>query len=430
MSHRPLVRGGVTLAVAATMLLLAGCGTPPAPREAPTPRATAQPSPTTSPTAPATPRPTAAARIPAGTQLTDISFVSPTLGFALGENCVAAPTCRAVVVATTDGGTSWTASSAPPAAVGSTAVTTTPSEPVATVGRLTFANPLDGWAWGPGLYATSNGAVSWAKVAAAGPVLGLTVVGGEVWAVEADCGGATGGACPLVLETAPISGGTWSPLAGVPAVDAMSASLAATAGGDAWLEAAVPAGAGSGTSLLLDATGDGGATWAARTVPCPLAPPGTTDPLAAYGSATLWIGCVSEPGAGSQSKAIYTSADGGASWSLAGSSGPAAAGVPAALGRVPIAGYLEQLVLNGPQVGWMALARGTLMVSRDGGRTWSPAISAQAVAAGSGVVRLSLAGSSAFAIADGVTLPTGSPASAAVYRSTDAGASWSAVPLG
>ncbi len=427
--HRP--RPGGLLAAAGALALLAGCGAQPAARTSPSPRATASPSPTPAPSAAPSPSPTVPRAIPAGMQVTDVSFVSPTVGFALGENCLAAATCQAVIVTTADGGVTWSAAAAPAAAVGGAPVTTASGAAANGVAHLTFASPLDGWAWGPGLYATSDGAASWSRVATAGVVLSLAVVGGQVWAVEADCGGGTaGGACPLVLESAPQSGGSWSPVSGLPATDAVAASLTATTGADAWLEAVVPSASGGGTALLLDATTDGGTAWVARSVPCREAAPGVADPLGAYGASTLWLGCVSQPAAGNQAKAIYTSADGGASWSLASSTGPAAAGVPAAQGRIPTGGYLDQLALTGPATGWMALGRGTLLTSLDGGRTWTGAIPVNAVAAGSGVVRVSFAGGSGFAIADGVSLPGGTSASAVVYHATLSGGGWAPVPLG
>jgi len=416
-------------ALAAAVVALAACGAAPARRPAPTPHATARATATPTPTRPR-PTPTASATIPAGIQLTDVSFVSPTLGFALGENCRAAQSCLAVTLATADGGGHWRAAPAPVAAVGSTSVSAVPGESADSVSRITFANPQDGWLWGPGLFATSDGAATWTRVATTGPVLALAAVGADVWAVQADCGGAgAGGACPLVLESAPLGGGSWSPVAGLPSVDGMAAALTATGGGDAWIEAVVPTAGGSGTALLIYATADGGSTWVRRADPCPTPPAGSADPLAAYGSATVWLGCVGQEAAGSQAKAIYTSADGGSSWTLAGSSGPSAAGVPAAQGRVPAGGYLDQLALTGPGVGWMALGRGTLVVSRDGGRSWTPAIAAGAVAAGSGILRVTFVAGSGWAIANGVSLPGGS-AAAVVYRTGDGGGSWSPVPIG
>ncbi len=419
--------GAAAALLAATGLLVAACGAVPAKHPRPTPSVTARPTPTARATPRATPH--AAPTIASGTELDDVSFVSPSRGFALGESCTTAPACRAVLLTTIDGGQTWQPATNPPAAVGPSGVTTATGGAGPTVGRLTFASTADGWAWGPALFATTDGGQSWTRVTTTGPVLALAVVRADVWAVEADCGGAaSGGACPLVLESAPLAGGSWAPVVGLPSIDAVAAELVTGGGGDVWLEAVSP-GPSQTPSLLLYATTDGGTSWVRRTDPCPLPPPGTPDPLAAYGSTTLWVGCTSQPAAGNQGKAIYTSSDGGITWTLASSSGPAAMGVPAPTGQLTTIGYLDQLALTSPQVGWMALGRGTLLTTRDGGRTWSAAIPIDEVAGGGGIVRVAFVGGSGWAIANQASLP-GGITTATVYRTPDGGTTWSPVAVG
>lgn len=362
--------------------------------------------------------------------LTALSFVTPKDGYVLGSRCHgSAPTCKTVVMATLDGGQTWKASAPPSAAAGDGPVTTTGGPGVSAVTDITFANRLDGWAWGPSLYATTDAAASWRRIATLGQVLALAVVGKQVWVVEAGCTSQTRrGACPLVLQSAPIGGGAWTSTPGLPPVRATAATLVATSSEEAWLEVAGPSAGGGGSPLILYGTSDAGTTWKLREDPCRFAVPGSgADPMAAVGVATVWLGCAGEPGAGSQAKAIYTSTDAGRTWKLAGSSGPAGAGPPAR-GTVPLAGYLQQLVVTSPTVAWMALARGTLMVTRDGGRTWEAAIPSALLAGSSGAAAVAFAGpTSGWALAGVVGEPGGSSATDVVFRTVDGGRRWAPV---
>ena len=90
--------------------------------------------------------------------------------------------------------------------------------------------------------------------------------------------------------------------------------------------------------------------------------------------------CGGQPGAGMQGKALYRTTDGGEYWTTVGAdiygingfshTGP------------PVDGYVHSLFLLNQSVGYIGLDRGGFYVTRDGGKTWSPAFTA-AVPAGS-----------------------------------------------
>lgn len=110
------------------------------------------------------------------------TFISADEGWALGAGRCETPPCTAVVH-TVDGGRHWTALATPRVALAETAdVTTTPGR----VSRIRFTSKLDGWLWGPALYATHDGGQTW-KAVAVPPVLSLAANGGTVWAVAATC---------------------------------------------------------------------------------------------------------------------------------------------------------------------------------------------------------------------------------------------------
>ncbi|MHB1574957.1 MAG: beta propeller repeat protein [Candidatus Dormibacteria bacterium] len=84
--------------------------------------------------------------------------------------------------------------------------------------------------------------------------------------------------------------------------------------------------------------------------------------------------------------------------------------------------------MTSPTVAWMALARGTLMVTRDGGRTWEAAIPSALLAGSSGAAAVAFAGpTSGWALAGVVGEPGGSSATDVVFRTVDGGRRWAPV---
>ena len=142
--------------------------------------------------------------MPAGFTPRSASFVSAATGYVLGV-VTTCPSHRCVAIArTTDGGTTWVSLAAPAAGYG-TGVT-----------EVRFDDPLDGWAFGPGLYVTHDGAKTWQQVDVGGAITQLAASGGYVDAVSscapAGCEGraslwqaaASGGAFTKVLVSSKV----------------------------------------------------------------------------------------------------------------------------------------------------------------------------------------------------------------------------------
>ncbi|MCW3035522.1 MAG: hypothetical protein JWM17_834 [Actinobacteria bacterium] len=151
------------LAIAATVAL-AGCASKPAagpqgsPTPAPTVTGSASPTSTVSPPATVpTQTSTPAAGppggpVPKGFAPASVTFVSPQTGWVLGATC---PTCTVSVLRTRDGGQTWAGIPGPPASLslqGGTGVR-----------KLRFADPGNGWAFGPDLWVTHDGGSHWAR---------------------------------------------------------------------------------------------------------------------------------------------------------------------------------------------------------------------------------------------------------------------------
>jgi hypothetical protein len=171
----------------------AAAGAAPAAGTGAGPATTAAASATTAPpAASAAAAPAPSGQVPAGFTIRSVSFVSATEGFALGASAIAH---------TLDAGRTWTALPAPP--------TTNVSE-------LRFANAEDGWAWGPDLWVTHDGARTWHQ---------LIVPGGEgrVYDLEASAGTvhmAVFDGQAFRVATAPVGSDSFSLSLGSPSVPA------------------------------------------------------------------------------------------------------------------------------------------------------------------------------------------------------------------
>ena len=72
--------------------------------------------------------------------------------------------------------------------------------------EVRFADPADGWVFGPDLWSSHNGGTSWTRVnlGAGAQVEALEAAGGTVDAVVAIAWSANAGPCPASLETSPV----------------------------------------------------------------------------------------------------------------------------------------------------------------------------------------------------------------------------------
>lgn len=285
--------------------------------------------------------------VPGGFAPQSVTFVSADVGWVLGT----APCSRAVctsVLRTRDGGRTWTGIPAPTAAPGS------PGQ--GAVSGLRFADQRNGWAYGTQLWATHDGGATWHRaepsgLSSGGRIAAFAASGGSAYAYVVPGGSARGAGR---LLRADVDSDRWATVA----------SVASGPGGTA-------AFGFDGRSGLLLATGDGptaaarlyrtsnGTTWTGGRAPCTgdLAPAGLaradTDPR------TVVVTCEGESGAGSSTKQVYVSQDGGATFKAT-PTNPPRGGIGAAVTAPTSGSYL------------VAAASGAAFLygSFDGGRSW------------------------------------------------------------
>jgi photosystem II stability/assembly factor-like uncharacterized protein len=255
-----------------------------------------------------------------------------------------------------------------------------------------------------------------------------SAIGADVWAVVGTCpigASAPAPSCAVVVEQSADTGATWSQSSTPPPVHE-SAGLSI---GDQDVELAritaarayvlsfvsqVPT-PGANTGQLVY-TADGGDTWQPRADPCPSYFQ-FGEQLAASGTNDLWLLCASQASGGSQAKALFRSADGGATWELAAAANdsvlsgnvtlPAVAGVPAGtpattgkptttgtpattgsptttgtppatpVGTLPVSGYVapyslghDNLAVLSPDEAWLFPDRAGVYATENGGQTW------------------------------------------------------------
>lgn len=345
--------------------------------------------------------------VPARFDPVSVSFISASQGFVLGASSCARTRCTSLV-ATFDGGRSWVRLRAPGAAL-APAPGAGASAPGA-VSEVDFANASDGFAYGPGLWSTTNGAATWSQVRLGGPVLALAASGGFADAVVASCSPSNPGcSSPLLrLERAPVGSGPWRVVAGITGYDETLLSLR---GPEGWV-AMWPRKPYSAPASVWT-TSDAGATW--RRVPdhC-FKPAQATDlaGLASPGGSLLFELCAGNPGAGQEGKEVLASADAGATAHVAGQLPPGglAAGLAAASRRV--------LVVSASS------GAGFLYRSGDGGRTW---VMTRLVDGGSGLSGLAFITPAVGVVIDGH--PGDAPFPDRLLMTRDGGTTWSAVPI-
>jgi hypothetical protein len=175
-------------------------------------------SPTSSTSAPSSSSPggTSGAAVPAGFQPGSVTFVSTETGFVLGRDPSCASGDCASLAGTTNGGTSWVGLAAPPVPYATLYIASSTS-PTDGVSEVRFANPLDGWMFGPGLWKTTTGGHDWAPVSIGGYVISLETAGGVVDAVVSPCTGKTPCSGHLRLEQSTVATSTFTTVATGPA---------------------------------------------------------------------------------------------------------------------------------------------------------------------------------------------------------------------
>jgi hypothetical protein len=277
----------------------------------------------------ATPNPSPAlASVPPNFAASSVTFVSTSTGWVIGQAGAPGqcgppdPYICTSVAATGDAGQTWHGLPAP--------VTGAPDGGTG-VSQIRSLDGLNGWAFGPQLYATHDGGHAWTRIAthrARGT--GLETVNGVAFAIWAQCAGTgpdfAADCTSFSLYSSPAGQDAWTPVAGAtgltgPAGAPASAQLVLT-GSRGYLlapDGKLISGPITSPARWHPVTPPGGAPAA---LPCA---PGAAEtgghPLRAMLASTgpgLALLCADQGSGGTQAKNLYYSADGGRTWNPAG----------------------------------------------------------------------------------------------------------------
>lgn len=347
--------------------------------------------------------------VPPNFQPSSVTAVSETRVFTIGQagtqGSCATQYCTSVA-RTEDGGQTWNGLPAPltGAPDGSTGA-----------GQIRFLEGINGWAFGPELWATHNGGERWHQVSTRGQrVIDVETVGARAFAIEATCTGTgtafASGCTTFTLYSTSATSDDWT------RVGAATTDLTLAAGQSTGAASLVLTGA-RGYLLGPDGTVyagpvNGTAAWKnVGAIPCDTGQPQADgEPsgalLGALTATSLLLACNQPATGATQIKLIYTSGNGGKSWQL--SSTPPAAGVATSIAASPVNTVM------------LATSGGIEMLPAGG--SWSMArLSGTAPAAGFGFVGMTTS-------TRGMALPADAT-SGTVWFTTDGGATWSPSPV-
>jgi photosystem II stability/assembly factor-like uncharacterized protein len=250
------------------------------------------------------------------------------------------------------------------------------------------------------IFHTADGGNTWEQQYSGEVQVTAIASNGEQFAMAiGPTGVCTTGNCPSAVLRTTDGGSHWDQVMATP----LKLSQVAVSGGDAWVLAqGCTQQSQAGCSWQILDSGDGGDTWTTHPTPvagffADLSRPTASDVVthdagqswqelptpengAGYErrifflSATEgWLVVAGQPGAGSQYKEVFSTTDGGQSWThLTGSLAPLGSNLPNTPGHgIPIIGYLGQLLFTSDTEGWMASPRGGILHTSDGGTNWS-----------------------------------------------------------
>jgi photosystem II stability/assembly factor-like uncharacterized protein len=248
--------------------------------------------------------------VPEGFSATSVTFVSTSEGWVLGTApCRVAP-CTSLV-RTANAGGSWVGIAAPKDPLAN------PSQSGGVgVSEVRFADPADGWVFGPDLWSTHDGGAIWTRInlGAGTRVTALETADGTVDAVVAVACPNDAGPCPAQLMSSPSTSDHFTVNHTVLLPGGVAGPHALALHDHTGYLVASPAPSaetGPDIASTLWRTGDG-STWMAVPDPCgPDLSPNSTSPVSVT---TVILLCGGQGAAGSSQKAVFRSTDSGSTW--------------------------------------------------------------------------------------------------------------------
>jgi photosystem II stability/assembly factor-like uncharacterized protein len=314
------------------------------------------------------------------TALTDVQFANAQYGFALALH-----RGSVLLAASSDGGATWEVRNdhLPPGLVSDTGYP----------GQFEFVG-FTGYLWGAQtasgapLWVSHDDGTTWDEADIGPDVFDVSAIGLDVWALTGSCESpaATGATpCSVGLEMSFDGGGTWvragSTFESAAVVLADSApqpvELARITRSNAYV-LTTTRNAQSFATWQLAFTDDAGTTWTAHILPCSGAFSAGAE-LAASSTTDLWLLCGSGAAAGAQSKELFRSIDGGMTWSLVASATGLGTPPPSTVppNPLPLAGYVSPYTLGhrnlavlSSTTAWLFPSRAALYKTTDGGASW------------------------------------------------------------
>jgi hypothetical protein len=308
--------------------------------------------------------------IPLNTRLTTVAFLNTLRGYGV-FNVLGSVACSDRVGLTTNGGATFS----PPVSVVSW-----PCAHDAPASALAFDDHGDGFFYGPKLFITHNNGATWSTSSQHGAVLSVEALGNSIWMLETthavSPSSSSNSKVALRLLSSTNGGRTWSELPTPRGAEVRRAN----AGGSGWLVrtsqtsaylASSPAnhlGVPQGSTPLWF-TANAGNTWSSRTIPCAGFYPDMALSVAPDG--TLFDVCAGEPSAGNQLKETLRSTNMGRTWTVRSKCHMSSANALRCTPGSQFSGYLGEIDAVSSRTVYLVGERSSLMVSRNGGISWT-----------------------------------------------------------
>ena len=343
------------------------------------------------PTSAAPPPGPAGGAVPAGFQVSSVTFIGPDTGWVLGSpTTCATPPCTSVL-RTRDGGATWVGIPAPKVPIDNE------GDDASAVTHIRFADELDGYAFDPGLQVTHDGGATWHAITLPQvDVFDLAAANGVAYAVTNS-----------QLYKSNVTGDTWTAVPGVtPASEEVgSIQLHGSAG--------VLLSYGGQSTIYVTSNGS---TWSQVAIPCPSQGQGFQVGGVAVSTATAFdVVCDGTTSAGSAmaTRQLYGTTDLGKTFTR--------------LADPPQTGAFYGAADAGGGTAVVAVAGGVasqLQLTTDGAQHWSTALTAHESQAWTDVgftdATHGVAVYDAAPTYSGIGTPT-------LFRSADGGKSWAQV---